>query len=138
MAACKVCGTAHASCGPSTVGTVVPIDERVTLRKEGGMADLKRYNVQIPGRHGRFTETTLLLSDEDAKTQGLGERDLAGKEPPANKAGSAQANKGRARAPRAPKAPKEPTSASTPAASTPPAAPANAPAPAGTGEGTPA
>lgn len=92
MARCPVCSASHASCGPAT--TVVGIDERVTLRREGTVGDLKKYSVAIPGRHGRTTTTTLLLSDEDATTQGL----LKTKQPkaavpPQNKAVDSKPNK---------------------------------------------
>ena len=90
MAKCKVCGAAHASCGPATIATVIPVDERVTLRKEGTVGDLKRYEVEVPGRNGRVTRTTLLLSDEDAAQQGLIKP--AGKAAPSNKAAEAPAN----------------------------------------------
>lgn len=71
MATCLICGAAHAACGPSTVTTVVPIDGRVTPRKDTNMGALKRYEVDVEGRKGRVTRTTLLLSDEDAERQGL-------------------------------------------------------------------
>lgn len=57
------------------------------------MSDLKRYDVVIPGRAEHTT--TLLLSDADAKAQGLTEKDLAGKAKPANKAAKPAANKAR-------------------------------------------
>lgn len=88
---CKICGAPHANCGPPT--TVIPVDERVALRKEGAVGDLKRYEVQIPGRHGKTTTTTLLLSDEDAERQGLTPADLAGKAAPSNKAAQPEGNK---------------------------------------------
>lgn len=118
MDKCAICGMAHASCGPRT--TVVPIDERIALRKGDGMADLKNYRVKVATRGDRFVETTLLLSDEDAKRQGLSEKDLVTSKPaPANKAATPAANKSRARAPRT-KAKTEPKTAAasdtTPAA----------------------
>jgi hypothetical protein len=56
------------------------------------MGDLKRYNVEIPGKR-HSTTTTLLLSDEDAKAQGLTAKDLAGKDKPTNKAAKPAATK---------------------------------------------
>lgn len=58
------------------------------------MGELKRYEVEIPGRGGP-RKTTLLLSDEDAKAQNL---KPAGKAAPANKSRTASANKSRSRA----------------------------------------
>lgn len=79
------------------------------------MADLKRYTVKIPRRNGPPAETTLLLSAEDAKLQGLSDADLAGKAAPANKAGKPGANK----APRARSRAKAKPAASTTPASAP-------------------
>jgi len=88
VAKCAVCGTQHATCGPRT--TVVPIDSAVAERKEGAMSDLKRYAVEIPGRGGP-KRTSMLLSDEDAKRQGLlgNKVTAAGKTQPSNKAAKA-------------------------------------------------
>lgn len=69
MAKCLICGAAHAACGPAS--TVVPIDGRVTPRKDTDMGALKRYEVEVEGRKGRTTTTTLLLSDDDAERMGL-------------------------------------------------------------------
>ncbi len=60
------------------------------------MSDLKRYDVVVSARHGRIVRTTLLLSDEDAKKQGLTEKDLVKAKAavkPANKAAVKPANK---------------------------------------------
>lgn len=89
---CKVCGQPHAACGPRT--TVVPVDAHIPTRTEGAMSDLKRYEVELPSRGGP-RRTTLLLSDADAKRQGLEGKHLkpAGKAAPANKAAKPAATK---------------------------------------------
>jgi hypothetical protein len=61
------------------------------------MAGLKRYNVQVGSRGGSLP-TVLLLSDADAKAQGLTDKDLvdSGKKAaakPANKAAAPAADK---------------------------------------------
>lgn len=81
MPICKVCGAPHRACGPSTSGTVVPIDTRLRT-KENTVGELKPYDVVVPGRHEH--KTTLMLSDEDARAQGLLEEKAAPK--PQNKA----------------------------------------------------
>lgn len=83
MPTCKICGAPHAACGPAS--TSIPVDQRVTRREQ--TMGLKRYETEVRG-----TRTTLLLSDEDAKAQGLYEKP-AGKAAPTNKAASAGSSK---------------------------------------------
>lgn len=86
MAQCRICGAQHASCGP--VSTVVPVDHRAE-RREGDTMTLKRYETTINGH-----KTTLLLSPEEAKRQGLTETAKpAGKAAPTNKAARAARTK---------------------------------------------
>lgn len=89
MAKCKVCGAPHAVCGPRT--TVIPVDQRVTARKEQQMP-LKRYTVVRQDRRGE-TEYVVKLTDDEAKRIGAKPVDEKAKAAPANKARSA-ANKG--------------------------------------------
>ncbi|BAU32461.1 hypothetical protein [Microcella alkaliphila] len=57
------------------------------------MSDLKPYEVEIPGR-GAPRRTTLLLSDEDAKKQGLLGKHVTKKaRQPQNKAAKPASNK---------------------------------------------
>lgn len=73
MAKCKICGEPHKACGgPSTVA---PVDLRTAENKGAEVAGNKRYNVQGVGRRGSVP-TVMLLSDEDAKSRGLTEKDL--------------------------------------------------------------
>ena len=86
MARCPICKAPHASCGPAT--TMPGVDQRVQ-RKEANVGNLKRYETEVKG-----TKTTLLLSDEDAKTLGLvAEVKPAGKSAPTNKATKPAATK---------------------------------------------
>ena len=109
MAKCLICGAPHSSCGPSS--TAVPVD--LNVERKVPTVGNKRYPVTIRG-----TETVLLLSDEDAKKQGLdpakdaegSKRSAKAAKAPANKAAAAPANKAAApasapaAAPAAPKA----------------------------------
>lgn len=92
MAKCAVCGSPHAVCGPRT--TVVPVDSAMAERKGDAMSGLKRYEVELPGRGGP-RRTVLMLTDADAKRQGLEGKELkpAGKSAPNNKSAKAGGSK---------------------------------------------
>ncbi|WP_156759992.1 hypothetical protein [Microbacterium karelineae] len=75
MGTCKVCGAAHASCGPRT--TTVPVDLRIESQEHNDMA-LKKYVVRV-GRHN--VETVMKLTPDEAKRLGAKEHQT-----PANKA----------------------------------------------------
>lgn len=67
MATCKVCGSPHKACGPSTASLIAD----PTYRKpEEATVGLHEYNVTEKG-----IPTVLLLSDEDAKRAGLTTKD---------------------------------------------------------------
>lgn len=67
MATCKVCGSPHKACGPSTASLIAD----PTYRKpEEATVGLHEYNVTEKG-----VPTVLLLSDEDAERAGLTKKD---------------------------------------------------------------
>lgn len=61
---CRVCGSAHAACGPAMTGVPVTTTD-VTTRKPYTMADLKEYSIVVSG-----IATTALLNEDDAARLG--------------------------------------------------------------------
>lgn len=67
MATCKVCGSPHKACGPSTASLIA---DPLYRKPEEATVGLHEYNVNEKG-----VPTVLLLSDEDAERAGLTKKD---------------------------------------------------------------
>jgi hypothetical protein len=73
MSSCPVCGTPHKACTGAT-GPLPPVDSPIRSPRKGQTVALHEYNVKA-GTRGGSIETTIQLSEEDAKAQGLTAKD---------------------------------------------------------------